>query len=47
MRVGPKTVAVLNKVAEKANNAVENIPIQDLSSTVDVQNTITTPATIV
>ena len=45
MRVGPKTVAALNKVSEIANNAVENIPIQDLSSTVDVQNMITTADT--
>ena len=47
IRVGPKTITALNKVVEKANNAVENIPIQDLSSTVDVQNTITTADTIV
>ena len=43
----PKTVAALNKVAEKANDAVEDIQIQDLSSTVDVQNMITTADTIV
>ena len=30
----------------KAKNVVENIPIQELSSTMDVQNTITTADTI-
>ena len=47
IRVGPKTITALNKVVEEANNAVENIPKRDLSSTVDVQNTITTADTIV
>ena len=41
-----KTVGVWNKVAVKAKNVVENIPIQELSSTMDVQNTITTADTI-
>ena len=47
IRVGPKTITALNKVVEEANNAVENIPKRDLSSTADVQNTITTADTIV
>ena len=42
MRVRPKTVAALNKVAEKANNAVENIPLQDFSSQKAVQETVDT-----
>ena len=39
MRVRPKTVTALNKVAEKANNAVENIPLQEFSSQKAVQET--------